>query len=139
MTRPKAAASAAAFVALLAVVSTTAYMTARDEGPPPTTTTTTTTVRAATREEVARAVTRALGQDLDVSLDGREAACVASGVLDVFPQERLEEMATAGADVEDLTDEERDELVRAIVLCVPPEKAEALLSSKPPPPAGTPG
>jgi hypothetical protein len=135
VTRAKAAAAAVAFVAVLAVIGTVTYASVRDEPAPPTTTiTTSTTVRAPTGDEVALAITAALSQDLEVPLTGIEAACVAGGMVQGLGQERLEEMAAAGAGVDDLTAEEHDRLVRAIVGCVTPETAEALLSTKPPPP-----
>lgn len=137
MTRAKAAAAAVAFVAVLAVIGTVTYASVRDEPAPTTTTTTTstsTTVRAPTGDEVASAITDALSQGLEVPLTSIEAACVAGGMVQGLGQERLEEMAAAGAGVDDLTAEEHDRLVRAIVGCVAPETAEALLSTKPPPP-----
>jgi hypothetical protein len=132
--RLKAAAPAAAFVAVLAVIGAFTFTAAQDDPPAPTTTTTT-TIRDATQEEVAAALTLALSRDLEVPLNGMEAACVAGGVLERLGQARLEAMAGAAATVEALSEEEREGLVRAIVACVPPEKAEAMLSTKPPPPA----
>ena len=134
MARLKAAAPAAAFVALLAVIGAITFTAARDEPPPPTTTTTT-TIRDATQEEVAAALTLALSRDLEVPLDATEAACVANGLITLLGLDRLESMAAEQAGVDDLSDSERAGLVRAVVLCVPPEKAEAMLSTKPPPPA----
>jgi hypothetical protein len=132
--RLRAAAPAAAFVALLGAIGAIAFVAAGDDDPPPSTTTTTTTVRAATPDEVAEALTVALSRDLEVPLDGMEAACVAGGVLEQLGQDRLEELADAAATVDALSAEEQEGLVRAVVVCVPPEKAEALLSTKPPPP-----
>ena len=133
MRRVKAAASAAAFVAVLVGVGAVTYVSARDDPAPPTTTTTS-TMRPPTGAEIAEAITAALSQGLDVPLEPTEATCVAGGLITVLEPARLEEMADAGAGVEALTDEEHDALVRAVVGCVPPEKAEAMLSTKPPPP-----
>lgn len=128
MVRAKAAATVAAFVAVVAVVGTFTYVTARDE-PSPTTTTTTTT-RPPTAEEVADAVASALSDGLGVALVDTEAHCVALGLLGTVGQERLEELAdSGGGEVSDLTAEEQEELVRAVVLCVPPDKAAGLLST----------
>jgi hypothetical protein len=129
----KAAATAAAFIAVLGAVGAAAYATAKDDPPP--TTTTTTTVRPPTSEEVAEAVTVALSEGLEVPLERSEAACVAGGLMARLGIDRLEAMAADQASIDDLTDDEHDGLVRAVVLCVPPEKAEAMLSTKPPPPA----
>lgn len=134
MARAKAAAAAAAFVVLLAVVATVTYASTRDEPTPPTTSTTTTTVRSPTSEEVGVAITDALSQDLEVPLTRLEATCIAAGIVERLGPERLEEIAAAGTGVDELTAAEHDRLVRAIVGCVAPETAEALLSTKPPPP-----
>ena len=133
MARLKTAAPAAGFVALLAVIGAFTFTAAQDDPPPPTTTTTT-TIRDATEEEVATALALALSRDLEVPLNAMEAACVAGGVLERLGQARLEAMAGATATVEALSEDERAGLVRAIVVCVPPEKAETMLSTKPPPP-----
>jgi hypothetical protein len=132
--RLRAAAPAAAFVAVLGAIGAIAFVAADEDPPPPTTTTTTTTIRAATTDEVAAALTAGLSRDLEVPLDGLEAACVAGGVLELLGQDRLEELADAAATVEALSADEQEGMVRAVVVCVPPEKAEALLSTKPPPP-----
>lgn len=137
MTRARAAATAAAaaaFIALLAVVGTVTFVAVREEPAPPTTTTTS---RPPTSDEVANATAVALSEELDVPLTDTEATCVASGVVKRLGLKRLEEMAAAaGAGVDELTGGERDGLVRAIVLCVPPDKAAALLNTKPPAPTG---
>ena len=52
---------------------------------------------------------------------------MAGGVLERLGQARLEAMAGATATVEALSEDERAGLVRAIVVCVPPEKAETML------------
>jgi hypothetical protein len=128
----KAAATVAAFIVVLVAAGAVAYTATDDE--PPATTTTTTTVRAPTGEETAEAITAALSRGLEVPLDATEAACVTDGLLTVVGLDRLEELTAAGADADDLTEAEREELVRSVVLCVPPEKAEAMLNTKPPPP-----
>jgi hypothetical protein len=129
----RTAATAAAFVVVLGTVATVTYVTVREDPPPPTTTTTTTS-RAPTAEEVAEAVTTALSRGLDVRLDAAEAACVGGGLIELVGPPRLEEMATTGAGVEDLDEVESAGLIRIVVQCVPPAKAEALLSTEPPPP-----
>lgn len=120
-------------MALVAGLGSITYVTVRDDTPPPTTTTTTTT-RPPTSEEVVTAIATALGGGLDVSLDRMQATCVASGLVSALGQARLEAMAATGPDVNELTRDQRDALVRAIVGCVPPETAQELLSTKPPAP-----
>lgn len=131
MPRAKAAATAAALVALMALVGAAAFATARDEPPVATTSTSTstTTTSPPTSEEVTLAIATALSEGLDVPLEDTEARCVADGMLTQLGRARLEAMA--GDAVEELTEAERAELVRTVVLCVPPEKAAALLSSVP--------
>jgi hypothetical protein len=114
-------------VALVAVIGTLAYVGARDEVEPATTTTSTSV--PPTDEEVAHAITDALAVGLDVPLAAAEARCVADGLLTVLGQPRLEAMAEAAGGVDDLSDAERTELVRTMVLCLPEEKAAALLGT----------
>jgi hypothetical protein len=112
------------------------FVTVRDDPPPPTTTTTTTTARPPTTDEVVTAIATALGDGLDVSLDEMQATCVAGQLVTVFGAARLQALADAGnANVDELTRKQRDALVHAVVDCVPPQVAEELLSTKPPPPA----
>ena len=127
MARGKAAVTAAAFVALVGVVGAAGYLVARDE-PAPATTTTTTTTPPPTPEEVAMGIEVALREGLDVELDASEARCVTEGLLDLLGQERLETIDGNGSA---LTEAERGELVRMVVLCIPPEKAAVLLTPAP--------
>lgn len=126
----KAAATAVAFVALVALAGVAAFVAARDEPPPPppSTTTTTTSTTTPTADDLALAIASSLSDGLDVALTGPEARCVADGLVAVLGPARLEALAATGAGVEAA---EQAELVRAVVVCVPPEKAAAMLSSNP--------
>ena len=131
MGRLRAAVPGAALLTLVIVVGTLTYFAARDEPDPPLppTTTTTTTTAAPGAEEIAAAVADGLAEGLEVPLSPSEARCVADDLLALLGQPRLEALAGAEAAADDLNEGERDELVRTIVLCVPPQKASALLST----------
>lgn len=129
MTRAKGAATAAAFVALLAMVGVGTFVAAQDEpaaAPPPTTTTTTTA--PPTTDDIALAIAASLSTGLEVPLTAPEARCVADGLVTALGPARLEALADGGPGVEAA---EQAQLVRTIVVCVPPEKAASLLSSSP--------
>jgi hypothetical protein len=123
----RTAVSAAALIAVVAVVGTLAYVSARDDREPPTTTTTTSSPPAP--EVVAGAVADALATGLDVPLAPAEAGCIADGLLGALGQARLEALAAEGGTTEDLSDADRDSLVRVVVGCVPAQTAAALLGS----------
>ncbi|MEO7570951.1 MAG: hypothetical protein ABIX10_00805 [Acidimicrobiales bacterium] len=130
MIRAKAAAKAAASVALVAMVGVGAFVAARDEpraAPPPTTTTTTTTAPTTT-DDLALAIAASLSTGLDVPLTVPEARCVADGLVTALGPARLEALAAGGTGVDAA---EQTQLVRAVVVCVPPEKAASLLGSNP--------
>lgn len=110
------------------MVGALTYDIVRDEPPRPTTTTTTT--RPPTADEVSEAIVAALGDGLDVTLDAMQTRCITNGLLAELGHERLVTMADAGV-VEQLSSGEQEALVRAVVLCLPPDKAALLLSRGP--------
>lgn len=134
--RSRAAASAVALIALAGLVGTTAFVAARDDDPPPTTTSTSTTTTTVPASAVAEAIAEELLRGAAVALSAPEAACVAAEVVDIVGTERLDGLVGAPAPLTALADEEHDLLVRAVVACVPPHVAAALLGSSttvPPP------
>lgn len=128
--RARAAASVAALGALAAGVGGVAFVAARDdaEPPPPTTTTSSTTTTVPT-EAVTAAIAASLQRDLPVALTPAEAACIADAVVAIVDTDRLDALAESGAPLSALDDHERDQLLRGVVTCLPPEQAAALLGS----------
>lgn len=133
MTPSQRGAAAAPAVALLVVAllaGGAAFVITRDDGPPPTTTTTTTTTSTTVpRAAVVDAIAAALAARLPVPLAPPQAACVADRTLDVIGRERLEVLGVSEAPLAALSEEERAQLVRAVVECLTPEQAAALLGS----------
>lgn len=117
----------AGVVAVAALVGVGAFALTSDDAPPPPTTTTTTTAPP-TDAELAGAVAAALAQGLDVELDASESACVARGIVEELGRERLLQMADPSQPAVTLTDPQKGELVRTLVVCLPEFKARGLLS-----------
>jgi hypothetical protein len=126
--RVRAAAAAAALSAFVLLVGTAAFLAVREEPPPPTTTTTTTTTTVPL-SEIANAIATSLQGSLEVAITPDEATCVANAILAVLPTVRLERLEQLPAPFAALSEGERDQLVRGVVRCVPPESAAAILSS----------
>lgn len=126
--RARAAASAAALAALVLLVGSAAFLAAREDPPPPTTTTTTTSTTVPLAV-VADAIAASLQSDLTVAITRAEATCVATALLEVLPPEQLERLDSVAEPLAALAEGQRRDLVRAVVRCVPPESAAALLGS----------
>lgn len=130
MGRARPVAIAVALASLVLVVGGAVFAIARDGGSPPTTTTTTTTPAAPpTREELADAIAAALARDLEVPLTEVQASCVATAFLDVVGEEPALALADEAIPLGAVSVMQRQEIVRGIVTCVPPEVAAALLST----------
>jgi hypothetical protein len=128
MTRARAAATNAAALDAGVAVSVVVYLGVRDGDPPDATTTTNSTSHEPTDGDVAEALAGALGQELRTPLDAGEAGCLAVGVLGELGRPRLEQLSERRAS---LTESEQEVLVRAVVRCLPEDKAAALLSDAP--------
>lgn len=125
-----AAATAAALIALVLLVGTAAYLGVREEPePPPTTTTTSTTTTTVPFEVFADAIARQLQGNLEVAITRGESLCVANAMLGVLPPDDLERLAQLPAPFAALDQATKDQLVRGVVQCVPPESAAALLGT----------
>jgi len=122
------AASVLALVALVGLVGGAVFSANRAERVTPTTTTSTTTTTVPT-SAVARAIAEALRTSLPAPISLAEALCIADAVVAVVEPRRLEALARRPSPLLALTDAERDELVRGVVGCVPPEQAAAILGS----------
>ncbi len=127
----RAAATAAALIALVLLVGTAAYLGVREEPePPPTTTTSTTTTTTTVPLQVfAAAIAGQLEGNLEVPITRDEALCVANAMLGVLPPDDLERLAQLPAPFAALDQGTRDQLVRGVVQCVPPESAAAQLGT----------
>lgn len=125
--RLRAVATAVALVALVALVGSAAFLAAREEAPPPTTTTTTTTTVGLST--VAAAIAGSLQDDLGAPLSSDEAHCLATALLAVLSPEELVVLSSLAAPLTALEPEEREELLRGVVRCVPSATAAALLAS----------
>jgi hypothetical protein len=124
----RAVGSAVALGMLVLLVGTAVFLAARDEpAPPPTTTTTTSTTISA--DDLADAIAASLQTDLTVALTQEEARCVADAVLRLVPAEDLAALVERPQPLTGVAPAERDELVRAVVDCVPEASAAALLGS----------
>lgn len=120
-------ASAMALGVLVLLVGTAVFLAAReDPTPPPPTTTTSTTLGI---DDVADAIAASLQGDLSVALTAPEARCVAEAVVRLVPVEDLATLADRPLPLTGVAPEVRDDLVRAVVGCVPPASAAALLGS----------
>lgn len=128
-TRVRAAATAAALSAFVLLVGTAAFLAVRDEPQPPTTTTSTTTTTTVPISAIANAIAASLQGSLEVAITPDEATCVAHAILAVLPTVRLERLEQLPAPFAALSEGERDQLVRGVVRCVPPESAAAILGS----------
>lgn len=130
--RARAAAAAAALVALVLLVGTAAYLGVREEPDPPATTTSTsstTTTTTVPLSAFAEAIAGQLEGNLEVAITRDEARCVATAMLAVVPPDELERLADLPEPFAALDQRTRDQLVRGVVRCVPPESAAALLGS----------
>ncbi|HEY9555968.1 MAG TPA: hypothetical protein VIR58_04495 [Acidimicrobiales bacterium] len=108
-----------------------AFVAARDDSPPATTTTTSTSTTTVPASAFADAMSDALEAGAEVPLTPGEADCIANGIVATLGPDRLSDMSGHASPLDLLTEPERSLLVRAVVTCVPPGQAEALL--------GTPG
>lgn len=138
--RGRAAAASAALLALAALAGLGAFLVVAVEDEPapgPTTTTTSTTSTTVGVADLQEAISRQLMRDPDLALTSPEADCVAAEVAVGLGLERLEDLAD---DPGALTPDEREALLRGVVSCLPPERAEALLGTPTtePPPASLP-
>lgn len=133
MGRTRWVAGAAGVASILILVGGAAFAIARDGDPLPTTTTTSTTTTTAppTRAELAVAIARALARDLDVPLTSEQAACVADAFLEIVGEGPALALAETAMPLGAVSVDQRAQIVRGIVACVPPEIAAALLSSGP--------
>jgi hypothetical protein len=127
--RTRAAATAAALFALVLLAGSAAFLAAREDPTPPTTTSTTTTSTTVPVAEVADAIAASLQADLTVAVTRAEATCVATALLAVLPPEQLERLGSLAEPLAALRADQRRDLVRAVVRCVPPESAAALLGN----------
>ena len=121
---------AAALSAFVLLVGTAAFLAAREDPlPPATTTTTTTTTTTVPLSAVANAIATSLQGSLEVAITPDEATCVANAILAVLPTMRLERLQQLPVPFAALSEGERDQLVRGVVRCVPPESAAAIVGS----------
>lgn len=111
-------------VGLAVLIGGGAYLAAREDPPAPTTTTTT---APPTLEEVAAEVAATLRAELDAPLTDEQARCVADRLLAVVPPPLLRALADRDEPLTGVPPEDRDDVVRAVVTCVPPEVAAELL------------
>ncbi len=126
--RARAAAAAAALLALGTAAGTATYAVVSDDPAPDSTTTTTTPeVRAPTAEALAVVIVRSLQRRLEVPLDHAEARCIGTALLSAVGAEEAESWLEGPAPP--LTPAQREVLVRAVVGCVPEQKARALLGA----------
>jgi hypothetical protein len=126
--RARAAAATATLLALGAAAGTATYVLVSDDRAAPRATTTTTTtaeVRAPTAEALAVVIVRSLQRGLEVPLDHAEARCIGTALLAAVGSEEAE--AWLDGPAPPLTRAQREVLVRAVVRCVPEQKALALL------------
>ena len=126
----RAAAAVGALLTLAGLVGGAAFLAAREDPTPPTTTTSTsTTTTTVPTAVVAAAIADALGDGLPVEVSAPQTRCIATALLDVVDLDRLEALTAEPAPLTRLTPNERDELLRGVVRCVPPEVAAAILGS----------
>lgn len=126
----RAAAAVAALVALAAVAGAGAFAASREDAPPASTTTTAAPATTTTTDPaaaVAAALASTLRDDLPVEVTDAEAQCIAQGVVAVVPPGRLDAVAAAPDPLAALDDQLRSSLLRAVVTCLPPATAAALL------------
>jgi hypothetical protein len=133
MGRARPAAIAVAVASLAVLVGGVVFAASREGDPPPTTTvpTTTTVPPAPARGELEAAIAGALMQDLEVPLTDEQATCVAGAFLDVVGEEPALALAEAATPLGAVSVDQRSEIVRGIVTCVPADVAAALLSTGP--------
>jgi hypothetical protein len=139
--RVRAAAAPAAHTALVLLVGTAVFVTVRDDPTPaPTTTTTTTTTTTVPLAAITDAIATSLQGSLEVPISRGEATCVATALMAVLPPDELDRLDPLPAPLAALTEPQRNDLVRAVVQCVPPATAEAILGSgsRPAPPVELP-
>ena len=129
--RARAAAVVAALAALAGLVGTAVFTAARDGAAPvsPTSTTAAPTTTSVSDEALAGAIASSLQADLTVTITAAEARCIADALVSVLELRRLERLVGDADPLSSLTAAERDDLVRGVVGCVPPDQAAAILGS----------
>ena len=122
----RAAMTAVALAALAVVVGVVGFVTTRDDAEPTRPTTTTTAFDP--RDDYVKAIARSLTAVPDLPLGPEQAACVAAALYDGLGEERLAELVGEPDPLGSLPEADRDLLLRGVVMCVPPEVAEAMLA-----------
>jgi hypothetical protein len=121
----RTAMTAVALAAIVGIVGVVGFVASRDDAPPVTTTTTTT---ADPRPAYVEAIATALAASTQVPLGPEQAACVAAALFDGLGEARLTELVGTPDPLAGLSPDDRRTALRAVVTCVPPEVAEALLA-----------
>jgi hypothetical protein len=116
---------AVALAAIAGIVGVVGFVAARGEEPPATTTTTTT---VDPRPEYIAAMAQALTEHPELPLGPDHATCVATALFDGLGPDRLEALVGRPDPLGSLPPQQRELVLRALVSCVPPEVAEALLA-----------
>lgn len=124
----KTAATAATFTALVVGVGVTAFLLTNEDSSPPPTTTITTQVPP-TEAELAAAIANGLANGLEVPLTAAQAGCIADAFLTVIGGDVASDLVDEPTPLGAVSVAQREEIVRGIVECVPPDVAAALLGT----------
>jgi len=126
----KTAATAATLTALVVGVGGAAFLlTNEDSSSPPTPTTTSTTQGPPTDAELAAAIANGLADGLEVPLTAAQAGCIADAFLTVIGGDVASDLVDEPTPLGAVSVAQREEIVRGIVECVPPDVAGALLGT----------